>query len=509
MFDTSPASRNFPGLFRAMNPLQTAWLLGCATMALVGCGGGSDDTTPPPPPSAPVAAPANFAIAVEYGSPQFRWSPTPGATRYELHEDPDGQGPLPEAKVDDYNETSRAGFRYQQDTSQNFVGALANTPTPVSARLNAIYRLRACNAGGCGGFTDATPFDIAKGISYEFPSGRAPLLTSASAYGRYAMVSRDGLTLALRGASLGATTTTLVFARSSTSHPWQQQASLQSGTYFVDQMLLSADGGTLAVRSMKQVWGDLGSRVVADAVYVYQRSAGAWSQQARLDAAGAPAGCPQPCQAEIADHMALSTDGNLLAVSAVIPAAGSGGGASASSAVFTYARTGTTWAPQAALNAEGTFIASLALSGDGSTLAVTDRDLLRTSATPLVLVFSQNGGGAWTQQGRIPATLSIYSPPISGGPEYGAMALSSDGSTLAVNTANVAGQGVCGAAGPGSTETQRIALLSRAGGTWQLQGQAVMPRALPWTPWALASDGNALFLGRAMFTRSGGAWPCP
>ena len=88
------------------------------------------------------------------------------------------------------------------------------------------------------------------------------------------------------------------------------------------------------------------------------------------DAAGAPAGCPQPCQAEIADHMALSTDGNLLAVSAVIPAAGSGGGASASSAVFTYARTGTTWAPQAALNAEGTFIASLALSGDGSTLAV-------------------------------------------------------------------------------------------------------------------------------------------
>ena len=53
-------------------------------------------------------------------------------------------------------------------------------------------------------------------------------------------------------------------------------------------------------------------------------------------------------------------------------------------------------------------------------------------ATPLVLVFSQNGGGAWTQQGRIPATLSIYSPPISGGPEYGAMALSSDGSTLAV-----------------------------------------------------------------------------
>ena len=53
------------------------------------------------------------------------------------------------------------------------------------------------------------------------------------------------------------------------------------------------------------------------------------------------------------------------------------------------------------------------------------------------------------------------------------------------------------------------ALLSRAGGTWQLQGQAVMPRALPWTPWALASDGNALFLGGAMFTRSGGAWPCP
>lgn len=506
MFDTPPTTQRFPGLSRAMGPLRTAWVLGCTTMALVGCGGGSDDTTPPPPPTAPAAAPANFAITAEYGSPQFHWSPTPGATRYELYEDPDGQGPLPEAKVDDYNETSRAGFRYQQDTSQNFVGALANTP--VSAHLNAIYRLRACNAGGCGGFTDATPFDIAKGVSYEFPSGRAPLLTSASAYGRYALVSRDGLTLALRGASLGATTTTLVFARSSTSQPWQQQASLQSGTYFVDQMRLSADGGTLAVRSMKQVWGDLGSRVVADAVYLYQRSAGVWSQQARLDAADAPAGCPQPCQAEIADHMALSTDGSLLAVSAVIPAAG-GAGASPSSAVFTYARTGTTWAPQAALNAEGTFIASLALSGDGSTLAVTDRDLLRTSPTPLVLVFAQNGGGAWSQQGRIPATLSAYSPPISGGPEYGAMALSSDGSTLAVNTANMAGQAVCGTAVSGSTDTQRIALLSRASGTWQQQGQVVVPRTQPWMPWALASDGNALFFGGAMFTRSGGVWPCP
>ena len=484
-----------------LRPAKAALALGVATLILAGCGGGSDSaetpTTPTPPPSA-LAAPENFAVGQ---SLSFSWTPTVAATRYELFVDPDGTGPLPESQVEPQR------FSYSAAPNGGSFNGSLGTTVNVADVINASYRLRACNASGCGAFTDAKAFDVTKGISYEFASGYAPLVNYFSAGGqlRTGMLSKDGLTLALRGVSYGANTTTLVFARSSKNQPWQQQASLRSGDYYIDQSMLSADGNTLAVRALKQIRTSTNSLVVTDAVYVYQRSGGAWSQQARLDSTSAPSACPQPCQAEIADHMALSADGNLLAVSAVVSS-----GTTTSSAVFTYTRTGTAWAPQTSLSGEGTFIANMALSGDGRTLAVTDRDLLKTSATPLVLVFSQDGSGAWTQQERIPATLYVYTPSISGGPEYGAMVLSGDGSTLAVNTAKVSGQVACGASAADNGETQRIALYARTSGAWNLQGQAVVSTGTsrPSTLWALANDGSALIYGSTRFTRSSGTWAC-
>ena len=102
-------------------------------------------------------------------------------------------------------------------------------------------------------------------------------------------------------------------------------------------------------------------------------------------------------------------------------------------------------APPSRLTPEGWNVNSPSLSADGSTLAVTDRDLLQTATTPVVIVFAHDGNGAWSQQSRIPATLYTYTPPLSGGRAYGSMVFSSDGNTLAVNTAKVPGQAACGA----------------------------------------------------------------
>lgn len=472
---------------------KTALALGVAALILAGCGGGSDSAeTPPTPTPSGLAAPEKFTADQPLN---FSWTAIAAATRYELFADPDGAGPLPEAQVD----PQRFGY-FDYDNGSRFSGPLSST-VDIADAINARYRLRACNTSGCGAFTDSKAFDFITGNSYEFPSGYAPLAHSSETF---RTLSKDGLTLALRAVRAGASTTVLVFTRSSKSHPWQQQAALRSGDYGIGQFVLSADGSTLAVRSMKQIWGNLGSRVVTDAVHMYQRSNGTWSQQARLDTTTAPSACAQPCQAEIADHMTLSADGNLLAVSAVVPA-----GATSSSAVFTYTRTGTAWAPQTALSAEGTSIASMALSGDGSTLAVTDRDSLQTATAPLVLVYAQNGNGAWAQQGRISATLYTYTPPFSGRLRYGAMMLSNDGSTLAVNTAKVPGQVACGASATDTSETQRIALYSRASSAWNLQGQAVVTgTSQSSTPWALANDGSALIYGSTRFTRGNGAWAC-
>ena len=56
------------------------------------------------------------------------------------------------------------------------------------------------------------------------------------------MLSKDALTLVLTAASYGSNTTMLVFARSGKNQPWLQQASLQSGAYYVGGAVLSADG---------------------------------------------------------------------------------------------------------------------------------------------------------------------------------------------------------------------------------------------------------------------------
>ncbi|MBS0508548.1 MAG: hypothetical protein JSR53_14330 [Proteobacteria bacterium] len=460
---------------------------------MAGCGGGSDDTAQPPAPS--LAAPTNFQST---GFITFSWDVTPGATRYELHADPDGSGPLAEIKLSDYSEASPTGFAYGSNSEQTSLGGSVRgiDALALPAGINASYRLRACNASGCGDFASVVP-DIAKLSAHEFSSGYAPFAYNSPS--SQSPLSKDGLTLAMNHWSVAGDSTTYLFGRASKSQPWQQQARLSYGT-----STLSADGTTLAV--VGQETPSSPPRTTKTVVYIYHRSGSTWSQQ-YLDTPSAPSACPQPCEVYSASRgPLLSADGNLL----VVPLNFFSRSAVAADstyigAVATYVRNGAAWSPQALLETGGKRVEALALSGDGKTLVVNQgghNPGYPDPQAPHAVVFTQQGNGTWSQQARIPVDLSFVFD-ISG-ILYSSMKLSDDGNTLAVS-AWAPPADIALSCSP-KKDSMYIALFARNGTAWQLQVAISRSRGYPW---ALAPDGNALFYDGELFTRSNGAWACP
>ncbi len=265
---------------------------------------------------------------------------------------------------------------------------------------------------------------------------------------------------------------------------------------------LSGDGNTLAVGAPHEAAGSKGvngnqrdnSVFEAGAVYVYTRTGSGWTQQAYIKASN-----PQ-MSAGFGHFVALSDDGNTLAVSAYWEssnAKGIGGSQQDESipqagAVYVFTRQGAAWSQQAYVKASNTgeagtadafgegdqFGFSLALSGDGATLAVgaltedggapgingNQADNSAASAGA-VYVFTRTGR-AWSQQAY------VKSSNIDAGDLFGyAVALSRDGSVLAVgafdedgSTRQVDGPHDNRAAGSGAAY-----VFTRAGTTWAQQ----------------------------------------
>ena len=495
----------------AKHTVRIALALGCAALALAGCGGGSSSDTPTP---MPLAAPTNFEVRL--GNPEYlRWDATPGATRYELHADPDGPGPLPEAKLADYNPATGTGFQYVAVGAAEVQGNIYGRDVlSLTARLNASYRLRACDANGCGAFSAPRSLDIVNGLSHEFATGRVPLKSSLGA-DFVPRLSQDALTLAISSPSTNAADSVVyVFTRGGSGQPWQQHAVLQNGQpNFGGQIALSADGSTLAVQSNELASANANTPTQGR-VYVYQRLGNTWNVQGQLE----PQSGSRAPATTFASAMALSADGTVLAVSAGFMSAPQLNAIPYGAAVL-FGRTAGSWTQQAVLDSGGRFTRSLALSGDGRTLAMTDivRFALQTSdpsttSAPAVRIFAQQSDGTWTQQARLAAGLQDTTDIT--GLVYSKIALSSDGSTLAVHAVNVPGHPTAeldlqpadlSCAGLAS-DGWYIGLYSRSGSTWQRQ--TAVSRGLSGT-WALAQDGNALFYGNAQFTRNGTTWTCP
>ena len=250
---------------------------------------------------------------------------------------------------------------------------------------------------------------------------------------------------------------------------WSQQAYVKASNagasdFFGNTVALSGDGNTLAVgapgedSSLAGVTAGTVAESVAlngasasGAVYIYSRDAGAWSQQAYVKASNTGAGDSFGMAVSLAD------DGNTLAVGATMEdSAGVNGNqvddcgataqncASNSGAVYVYTRSAGAWSQQVYVKASNTgagdqFGISVALSGDGSTLAVgaqfEDGSATGIGGTPdnlasdsgAVYVYAQ-GAGVWSQQAYVKAS-NVPSQ------RFGfSVALGADGNTLAVGT---------------------------------------------------------------------------
>lgn len=296
-----------------------------------------------------------------------------------------------------------------------------------------------------------------------------------------------------------------------------------------NSIALSGDGATMAVGAPFESSGAVGvngnqddnSVYASGAVYVFVRQGGGWVQQAYIKASN-------PGQSDhFGSSVALSRDGRTLAVSAhwessaatgidgnqrdnSIPQAG---------AVYVFTRTGAAWTQQAYIKASNTgrapqgdqpgdgdqFGYSLALSGDGGTLAVgaitedgatsqAQQDDSQQSAGA-VYVFARTGS-TWTQQALLKGAH------VEAGDLFGfSVALSDDGNTLAGAAFNDRGSGRTVNA-PHDTRANgsgAVYVFTRQGGVWSQQAYVKGSRSEPSDGFgfavAISDDGNTMAVG--------------
>ena len=441
-----------------------------------------------------VEAPSATTLSVGFNLKQlqFSWNATSGATAFRLMQDPDGA----------------SGFS-QVGSDLTIFAASTNLDIGVH-RLNwaaARYALDACNSVGC---TRSNEVTITAGMLAAIGYFKASNTGEIDEFGASVALSGDGNTLAV-------------------------------GAHTEDSIAIGVGGNQMD-----------DSLDAAGAVYVFTRSGGTWSQQAYVKASNTGAGDL------FGASVALSGDGNTLAVGASREASNAtgidGDGTNDSlpqaGAVYVFTRSGGTWTQQAYVKASNTgdldeFGGSVALSGDGNTLAVgarledssatdingldTDNSFLNAGA---VYVFTRIGS-AWSQQAYVKASNT------GAGDLFGAsVALSGDSNTLAVGAVGEASA----ATGIGGDQDDNNAgaagavyVFTRSAGAWSQQAYVKASNTGDLDEFgasvALAGDGNTLAVGARredssatgingdeaddlasfagavyVYTRSGGTW---
>lgn len=427
-----------------------------------------------------IAAPAAPKAAMSSAYKQLRidWAPVAAATSYRLLKDPTGS----------------AGF------------AQVGTDLPASAKfvnfdvivhkedwLNARYVIAACNSAGC---TNSNVLSAAGNSAALIGYLKASNTGRYDGFGNAVALSADGNTLAVsanweQSAATGvggnqasdcaaappvncSTSSGAVYVFTRSGSTWSAPAYIKASnigttnTYdnFGAAVALSADGNTLAVGAPEEDSGSVGIGGVADetmlnsgAVYIYTRSGGSWSGPIYVKA-------PNPDSFDgFGESLALSADGSTLAVGAAGEdgsVTGIGGGfdnaALSAGAVYVYARSGAAWSASAYVKASNTsanalFGSSVDLSADGNLLAVGARgessaasgiggNRVYTCSAPASNCLSFSGAayvysrtaGTWS---AVPVYVKASNPQQDA--IFGdAVALSDDGSTLAVGASNEA-----------------------------------------------------------------------
>ena len=264
-----------------------------------------------------------------------------------------------------------------------------------------------------------------------------------------------------------------VFTRSSST--WSQQAYLKASNTgaqdaFGYSLGLSGDGNTLAVGAVGEDSNSTGvdgvqtdnSASDSGAAYMFVRSGVNWSQQAYIKASNTDA------NDVFASSIALSLDGNTLAVGAIKESSSATGvngddknnDKEWSGAVYVFTRTATAWSQQAYLKSSNSdvrdsFGFSVSLSHDGNALAVGapledsftkgvngDQSDNQAGQSGAVYLFTRTSSN-WIQKSYIKASNTggyvdfSTNPATGGGAQFGySAAISADGASLAVGALN-------------------------------------------------------------------------
>ncbi|MEM9460654.1 MAG: integrin [Myxococcota bacterium] len=386
----------------------------------------------------------------------FSWDPALGAEYYQLLESPARGKPL------------------EAIGEEMIAGESVSMSMPLHFRFEASYVLRACNRVGC---TDSEPVDVLGAITDAVGYAKASNADSKDNFGVSVALSDDGSTLAVgayhesggatginddnTGSSIHEAGAVYVFVRDRKG-TWSQQAYVKASNpdesdIFGLHVALSDDGSTLAVSARwersnaRGIDGDEtnNSAVWSGAVYVFIRDdMDQWSQQAYVKASNTDS------YDYFGQCVALSGDGSTLAVGAdreSSDAIGINGEDMnnlryRSGAVYVFVRDDMDqWSQQAYVKASNPdasdeFGHSVALSDDGSTLAVGarwedssargiggDQENDTEINSGAVYVFVRDDMGQWSQQTYVKASNTEASD------EFGhRVALSDDGGTLAV-----------------------------------------------------------------------------
>lgn len=323
----------------------------------------------------------------------------------------------------------------------------------------------------------------------------------------WALVSGVGLVMGLAGSTVA----------QSPASSWKQASVIKAsnkedGDQFGFALALSRDGNTMAVSAPMESSSATGingkqadeSAYSSGAVYVYRRTGNGWPQQAYIKASNTGS------NDQFGYAVALSADGNTMAVSAVYEDSAARGingnqadnSAGESGAVYVFTRTGNAWAQQAYIKASNTggqedgdtFGYTVSLSGDGNTLAVgapsedsaaaeINGDQANNSAVGAgaLYVFARSGS-AWTQQAY------VKSPTARGNALFGySVSLDTSGNTLAAGAFDEDG-------GKGA-----VHIFTRGGSTWSHQARLQASNAErqdslgTWV--AISDDGNTMAAG--------------
>ena len=253
---------------------------------------------------------------------------------------------------------------------------------------------------------------------------------------------------------------------------------------------VALSGETALVGAQRASVGGAESR---GAAYVFVRSGGLWTQQAKLTASDGEAG----------DHFgtAVALSGDTAVVGADV------GGAADKGAVYVFTRSAGVWAEQAQLTVTTTTLyprlgCSVALSGGTIVAGAYWSDHGAAAMQGLAYVFT-GAGAAWAQQAELRASAG------DAGDQFG-VAVAVDGDTAVVG-ADQAGASLKGAAyvftRSSGAWTERKTLFASDGGPGDQFGFAVALSGGTALVGAQASDQGASDQGAVyVFTGDGGSW---